>query len=220
MNTTESVKVITPETYPLLADPYAGKSSMSQKGENTTYGVSTRYSAVDWSSNTTNSTYNYGMDGLMSTIKLVAQNVPTYSFMNTIQLNYNGTWATGTVVQAWTSFQGWDFTSFFVPNTTQPTYLNVLCQYTVGGSNSTSFVRSSSGGLFDILNTTGAPINTRSNVTIAAGGMLTSNEQYRYSNITNWTSITCPMQRSFNSTTEPNIKVGDSIVYKSGFKVY
>ena len=79
MNTTASVKVVTPETYPLLADPYAGKASMSQVGELTTYGVSTAYTPVNW-----NNATNYGMDGLMSTIKAVAQGIPTYRFMNTV----------------------------------------------------------------------------------------------------------------------------------------
>ena len=96
-----------------------------------------------------------------------------------------GSWANGTVVQAWTSFQGWDSTA---STTNATTWLNVLCQYTVGNGNSTNFVRSSSGGTIDLLNTTGAPINTRSNVTIAAGGMLTSNEQY-ITSVKNWTSI-------------------------------
>ena len=126
-----------------------------------------------------------------------------------------GSWSNGTVVQAWTSFQNWD--QLTVSNTTS--WLNVLCQYTVGSGNSTNFIRSSSGGTIDLLNTTGAPINTRSNVTIAAGGILTSNEQY-VNSVKNWNSINCPMQRAFTSTTEPAIKVGDSIVYKSGFKVF
>ena len=49
--------------------------------------------------------------------------------------------------------------------------------------------------------------------------MLTSNEQYMTS-VKNWNSIVCPSQRAFASSTELPIKVGDSIVYRSGFKVY
>ena len=94
----------------------------------------------------------------------------------------------------------------------------MLCQYTVGAGNSTNFVRSSSAGTIDLKDTTGTPINTRGNVTVS-GGMLTSNEQY-ISSVKNWTSIQCPMQRAFTSGTELPIKVGDSVVYRSGFKVF
>jgi hypothetical protein len=72
-----------PETYPSLKDPFEGKAGQSIVGELTTYGVSTPYTPVSY-----NSTTGYGMDGLMSTIKAVAQGIPTYRFMNTIQLNY------------------------------------------------------------------------------------------------------------------------------------
>ena len=80
MNTTSTAtKVVLPDTYPLLSDPFEGKASMKQVGELTTYGVSTAYTPVSW-----NNATNYGMDGLMSTIKAVAQGIPTYRFMNTI----------------------------------------------------------------------------------------------------------------------------------------
>ena len=79
MNTTVANKTIVPETYPLLKDPFEGKASMTQVGELTTYGVSTAYTPVAW-----NNATEYGMDGLMSTIKSVAQGISSFRFMNTI----------------------------------------------------------------------------------------------------------------------------------------
>ena len=50
--------------------------------------------------------------------------------------------------------------------------------------------------------------------------MLSSNEKYTYTASSNWTTVTCPMQRAFSSGTELPIKVGDTFNYKSGFRVY
>ena len=62
-------------------------------GENITYSNSFAYTPYPYNNST-----KLGMDGYMSTMKLVAQGVPTYRFMNTIQLNYNGNFTNGTVV--------------------------------------------------------------------------------------------------------------------------
>jgi hypothetical protein len=50
--------------------------------------------------------------------------------------------------------------------------------------------------------------------------MVTSNEKFNYIGSSNWTTVTCPMQRAFSSGTELPIKVGDTFNYKSGFRVY
>ncbi len=146
MNTTTAVA---PATYPALVDPYAGGLGYTQNMDTNTYAVSTAYSPVPW-----NATTSYGMDGFMSTIKSVAQGSSTYRFQNTIKVNFLGTWANNTVVQAWTSYQNWDQLSAQV---SPPTWLNALCQYTVGTGNSTNFIRTTTSGTNDIVNTTGAP---------------------------------------------------------------
>lgn len=50
--------------------------------------------------------------------------------------------------------------------------------------------------------------------------MTTSNEVYKYDDLTGWSTVTCPSTRAFSSGSELELKVGDKLLYRSGFKVY
>ncbi len=52
--------------------------------------------------------------------------------------------------------------------------------------------------------------------TTSSGSFLTKNENYGMNN--GWTTFTCPAYKSFSEA--PNLKIGDTIYYKIGYKKF
>ena len=97
--------------------------------------------------------------------------------------------------------------------------MNLQCQVTVGTTN--TFVDTVSCGSNDLLTIAGGPSAVKGQVACpVVGSFKNSNDVYTVSN--GWTSFACSGQRFFNEPagTITQIKAGDTITFKSGFKMF